>query len=60
MTDEHKKWAIGNEMRDQEFEEQYTRIVGLHERAESSRARVKAAWIAAKRPPIITFIRQNG
>ena len=60
MTDEHKKWVIGNDMRDEEFDREYTRLVGLFACGENNRARTKKAWIDAKRPPIITFIRQNG
>ena len=60
MSNELTKWAIGNEMRDEEYEEQYTRLVELGACKEKNRARVKKAWIEAERPPVVTFIRENG
>lgn len=58
--DDYKKWAIGNNLRDEEFDQQFARLAGLEVVKATTREITKAAWVAAKRPPIVSFIRQNG
>lgn len=54
-----KKWAIDADARVEEFDTQFTRLVGLGVVRHSDRNRLKEQWVAAKYPPVVSFIRQS-
>lgn len=58
-ADTDKKWAIDAEARLNEFDHQYSRLVGEGVVRHVDRDRVKADWVRAKFPPVVTFIRQH-
>lgn len=59
MSDETKKYAYDAEARLEEFAHQFSRLVGEGVVRHADRERVRTDWIAAKFPPIVTFVRQH-